>query len=212
MKKIFLAVCLSLVVLSSFVQAQEDNFPNLEFVYRDPKPVRHFDPETDPRFSDPELALKMRIIYKEENPAIKEPLRLNQRAQHFCIVGYEWQDGKRQVPVFWREFGEIIWWWGRDDNESADSEYGIYSFYPRSRSTDVERDTVSTVDGLRGSSYLIVRSGVIEVIRDCALYGRWHVIEPFEIPPVCDSGRGECEMPGVHPLSNRLSKQDRRHN
>jgi hypothetical protein len=206
MKKKSLMGCLLLLALSSFVQvaAQGDSLPDLTTLY-EPLPVRRFDPETDPNFSNPELALKMRMIYEEENPYLKEPPRINQRANHFCVIGYEWRDGMRQVPVFWREFGEVTWWRGRD-GRSADSEEGINSFSFYSRGTYVEKDTVSTVDDLGTSTYLRVRAGVIAVIRDCALNGRWVVIEPFEIPPACDSELAECELPDVHPLSRRVPK------
>jgi hypothetical protein len=205
MRNFYVVSFILVTTISSFAQAeaQENAFPDLDLVY-EPLPVRHFDPETDPRFSDPELALKMRIIYKEEPPSAKKPLRLNQRANHFCIIGYEWQDGRRQVPVFWRELGVVSWWRGRLNDQSADSEGGVNSIAIFSRHTDVEKDTVSTETDLWGSTYLMIRSGVIAVIRDCALHGRWIVIDPFEIPPACDSNIGECDEPGVHPLSKRV--------
>jgi hypothetical protein len=190
-----LSLLLLSMALPAFAQANVDAFPDLDLLY-EPQPVRHFDPEADPSFSEPELALKMRVIYEEEIH------RVNHRANHFCLIGYEWQDGKREVPVFWRELEEVTWWQGRN-SQSADSEYGVNSLYLYSRHTNMERDTVSTVADLGTSTYLRVRSGVISVIRDCARNGRWYVIEPFEIPPVCDSGLGECEMPDVHPLSRR---------
>jgi hypothetical protein len=192
MKNFFVMVFLLLIVtVPSFAQtkAEGNNFPDLGLVY-EPQPVRHFDPEADPDFSNPELALKMRVIFP----------RANHRINHFCLIGYEWQEGKREVPVFWREQGEVTWWQGRNGQE-PDSEYGVNSIYPESRHTNVE-DTVSTEDDVGTSTYLKVRAGVIAVIRDCALNGRWYIIEPFEIPPVCYSG--ECELPDVHPLSRRV--------
>ncbi|MDR2786814.1 MAG: hypothetical protein LBD06_00365 [Candidatus Accumulibacter sp.] len=207
MKRNFLAGGLLLTMLSTFAQVgaepQEEGFPNLT-TYREPRPVRYFDPETDSHFSDPELALKMRVIYEEENPDAKEH-NLNQRTNHFCLIGYEWQDGMRQVPVFWREIEEMTWWRGRSDPR-ADSEEGVNTLYLYSRHTNVEKDTVSTDADGWGSTYLRLRAGVIEVIRDCALHGRWVVIEPFEIPPACDGELGECELPDVHPLSRRLPR------
>jgi hypothetical protein len=184
MKPIFAFFCL---FSGAMCTAQETDFSHLNDVYRR-LPVRYFDTTTDAKFSAPQLAMKMLLIYESKN----------QRTNHFCVIGYEWGDGDRQAPVFWKEGEKIIWW----DGGSSESRDDLNSIAVYAKRNILGKDTVDTADEIGTSTYLMLRSGVEAIIQDCTKNGNWYVIEPFKVPPPCKDY--ECDMPGVDPLSQQI--------
>jgi hypothetical protein len=171
---------------ASLCAAQEVDFSHLDMAY-EPLPVKYFDTTADVKFSTPQLALKMFLIGAKKN----------RRTNHFCVIGYEWADGRREAPVFWKEGKEIMWW----DGGSTTSWEDVNSIR-HSKSNILGKDTVETFNEIRGSTYLMVRSGMEAIIRDCKKNGKWYVVKPFKAPPACKS-YDECQRPGVNPLSQR---------
>ncbi|WP_262389633.1 hypothetical protein [Cupriavidus campinensis] len=63
----------------------------------------------------------------------------NDQRNHFCVVGYKWSDGRKQVWVHWREPQTLILWGG-----SRYPEYVHESLIMSNRHLELATDTVPT--------------------------------------------------------------------
>ena len=130
-------------------------------------PRRFFDPRTDRDFGDPRPALAGYL----------HAHRHRRTAQHFCVVGYvpgPDSNGKvlRFAQVHWREGGRLILWEGTDPYEPREA-------LKRSRrDLDLRTDVVATDADVGGSTYLVTRAWVRQVLADCAARGRRYTLRP----------------------------------
>jgi hypothetical protein len=88
------------------------------------------------------------------------------RARHasglnnFCVLGQLADHGEKTAWIIWRQKHEIILWEGQD----------LAWVRPR-RVLDLNRDTVKSDDDLHGSSYLVTRKWVDDLISECRKAG-----------------------------------------
>ncbi|CAG2153598.1 hypothetical protein D3C87_970900 [compost metagenome] len=101
----------------------------------------------------------------------------NDQRNHFCVVGYKWSDGRKQVWVHWREPQTLILWGG-----SRYPEYVHESLIMSNRHLELATDTVPTPNDINGSTYLVTEAWWRAVADDCRKHGEKYVIKPFKAP------------------------------
>ncbi len=120
----------------------------------------------------------------------------NRTANHFCILGVQWDNGRFEIPVFWQEGKRLFYWEGNSELEEA------YRSLLLSKGIDYEKDVVETRDDINGSTYLQVRSDVEALLRDCQAHGETVTIKPFRTPIPCRSGIDRCAPPYLGHLTD----------
>jgi len=88
------------------------------------------------------------------------------RTNHFCVVGYRLKDGEKQAWVHWKEGKQLILWEAR----SPESE-NVAALVQSRRRIRLEKDVVATEAEVAGSTYLVTRSWVTEILQDCRAHG-----------------------------------------
>lgn len=131
------------------------------------KPTGRFKVSQTPHYRNPPNAIRYFLAAFHKN---------NQR-NHFCVVGYEWSNGFRQVWVHWREPQTLILWGGSRYPESVHE-----SLVMSNRHLDLATDTVPTAADLNGSTYLVTEAWWQAVANDCRKHGETYVIKPFKAP------------------------------
>ncbi|WP_454763551.1 hypothetical protein [Cupriavidus campinensis] len=101
----------------------------------------------------------------------------NSQRNHFCVVGYKWSDGRKQVWVHWQEEQTLILWGG-----SRYPEYAYRSLVMSNRHLELATDTVPTPDDINGSTYLVTEAWWHAVANDCRRHGEKYIIKPFKAP------------------------------
>ncbi|MDR0672425.1 MAG: hypothetical protein LBF93_01920 [Zoogloeaceae bacterium] len=135
------------------------------FVYRDLKPFRHFDVTADRRFATLRLALQMKLIMGKKN----------RETNRFCVLGYEWENGKRQAPIFWQEGQEMFWWNGVGGSAHWDERWGeVDPIAVHAEQNVLDADSVA-VPGPKNYGYLPLSGDMVDV--DCERNGAWYVGE-----------------------------------
>ena len=117
-----------------------------------------FDTKSDASFGDATTALHkfMHNVHMRSH-----------RVQHFCVVGYQSADtSDKRAWVYWTEGHEIILWSGASDPQSAPTAL-VYS----RRILDLKKDVVPTEADIKGSTYLVTRTWVHDVISVCRTRG-----------------------------------------
>jgi hypothetical protein len=100
----------------------------------------------------------------------------SKRRQHFCVIGYVGDGDARSVPakiawVHWREKQQLVLW------EPAAEGFKSKETLLRSRRTlDLDRDVVATDAEVAGSSYVVSRPWVDELINDCKRRGKRYLL------------------------------------
>lgn len=122
-----------------------------------------FDTRADAAFGDPTLAL--REFLRDRHIKSHKP-------QHFCAVGYQDASGmSRRAWVHWPQGGQIILWEGATDPASAKTAIA------RSRRvTDLGKDVVATEAEVKGSTYLVMRSWVDRITKECDARGAKYTV------------------------------------
>ena len=117
---------------------------------------RPFDARSSPYFGDATIPLREFLNDRHISTA---------KTQHFCIVGYQnTTDGR--AWIHWVEGHQIILWWG------ANNPLGAKSAIARSRRVlDLKKDVVPSDADLKGSTYLVTRDWVAQVLADCQARG-----------------------------------------
>jgi len=80
------------------------------------------------------------------------------KTNNFCIIGLS-TEGSRSAWVLWREGGEIILWEGGDNLNLS------------RRVIHLKSDVVATDADLHGSTYLVTRSWVDRLSKNCKSFG-----------------------------------------
>jgi hypothetical protein len=93
-----------------------------------------------------------------------------------CVVGYVLEDGTKQAWVHWQRGGRIILWEGATDPESRRDALRLSR-----RNIDLDKDVVANDSAIGGSTYLVSRKWVNDVLLDCVHFGqRYSVKLPFK--------------------------------
>lgn len=119
--------------------------------------------------SDLNLSLKGEIV----------AYRKNNETNNFCAIGLEWNNGSQRIDIFWKEITRLYYWDG-----GGNPPMDVFSL-TFSKGINYEADVVDTKKEIGFSTYLMVRSDVETLLRDCEIYGQKIVIRPFKIPEKC---------------------------
>ena len=127
------------------------------------QPTATFDTRTDPNFGDARVPLRayFRRTYK----------RTRHGPQHFCVIGYVGAEGVRTALVHWHEGKAILPWPG-----AVDDDWRAASIVLAPHKLDLTRDVVPMQADLGGSSYLVTRAWVAQVLADCRRHGTRYVV------------------------------------
>lgn len=126
-----------------------------------------FDTRTAKYFGDATVPLKAYLA-----AAVPPPVG----PQHFCIIGYDpgpddnGADGK-MAYVHWREGQRLILW-----NSVSDPAYFEDSIKWARSNLDLTKDVVATEADINGSTYLVARAWVDEILRSCAARGAQYTV------------------------------------
>lgn len=126
-----------------------------------------FDTRTAEHFGDATVPLKSYLAAAEPPPA---------GPQHFCIIGYDpgpddnGADGK-MAYVHWKEGKRLIQW-----NSVSDPAYFKDSIKWARSNLDLTKDVVATEAEIGGSTYLVTRAWVDEILRSCAARGAQYTV------------------------------------
>ena len=101
---------------------------------------------------------------------------LHTQTHHFCVIGYELDDGQPLAWVHWMETQRLILWDGSSDPEFREKGL-LYSRRDLRRDTD----TVDTAADIAGSTYLETRAWWDAVVQDCEAHGEKLLLAPFEL-------------------------------
>jgi hypothetical protein len=138
-----IALALSITVQSGFADVTQAHAPS-EVV---------FNLDTNPDFSHYREQLK--AYAKEYNPKLKNS---------FCIIGYHdtalGNDAPYRTEIYWKEGHKILSWGG-----------GKYDIAATAKAIDLLTDVVNSEDQIAGSTYLVTKKWVSDVIADCNKYG-----------------------------------------
>lgn len=111
---------------------------------------------TSPNFGDATIPLREFLRDRHAHTS---------KTQHFCIVGYQ-DNTESRAWIHWVEGQQIILWRG------ATNPQGTKSAIARSRRViDLKKDVVSTEADLQGSTYLVTRAWVDQILADCQARG-----------------------------------------
>lgn len=123
-----------------------------------------FDTRREPTYGDAAPALKKWLTRRQ--PKAKG-------TQHFCVVGYRYDDGALQSWVHWVEGRMLLLWPG-----SGDPDYAADALLFSNRQLSLDTDVVATEDDINGSTYLVTRAWVAERLADCTKAGAKYAISP----------------------------------
>lgn len=98
----------------------------------------------------------------------------NQRANHFCVVGYRWPGGDATVWVHWDEERRLLLW-----RDSSDPELRAKGLVLAQRDLRLGEDTVASADEIRGSTYRVTQAWWYAVVRDCQAHGERFTVAPL---------------------------------
>lgn len=160
--------CLSLVFsgalfgLLSMGCLAGDAFPDVF----EQKPVSRFRPSKNAYYG-PLAPPAKRLVATEEK---------NHHRQHFCAVGYKYDDGALVVWVHWKEEQRLILW--RDSTDPELREGGLVRGH---RDLKLGKDTVERKEDLKGSTYMVTRAWWDAVVSDCAAHGEKLKLAPFKV-------------------------------
>ncbi len=87
--------------------------------------------------------------------------------QNFCVLGQLAADQEKSAWIIWRQKKEIILWEGQD----------LVSTRPR-RLIHLNKDVVASKAQLHGSSYLVTRRWVRDLISECNKSGLQTIVRP----------------------------------
>jgi len=160
---------LAILFLPAVSPANGEDFSDLVYA---PPPVGHIEPLEHMQFSNQEQELKFLISQLGEVSV----------SNHFCIIGYQFADGRQEAVVIWSESNELIRWFGHRNPELAKEGFQYANSLFFSKSLDLDTALVDTPEDIHGSTFLSVRSQAEATVADCNLRGRHYTIEPF-IPP-----------------------------
>lgn len=135
--------------------------------------VARFDIAEDKAFADPEQDMRYLLVQAKRNDS----------ANHFCVVGYQWPDGKRKAAVHWQEGQRIVLWTGKSGVSDA---FKYADSMAMANSVDLKDGLVDTDEQRFGSSFLQLRSSAEGTLADCKAHGRQYLIEPFTPPSESD--------------------------
>lgn len=122
-----------------------------------------FDTRADPAFGDATTALRALVSATPSAPTGEN---------HFCVVGYRLDGGDTQAWVHWQEANRLILWEG-----SADPAFAADTIRMSRRNLDLATDVVDSEADIAGSTYLVTRAWVAEVMADCTARGTQYAIQ-----------------------------------
>lgn len=138
----------------------EDNFPSAF----DPTPTARFKPSSMVIYGNPQLPIKNLLLAEHKN----------YRTQHFCAIGYHWQNGEI-AWVHWVEEKRIIMWEQSDELSAAET-----SLRHSRRDLKLGVDTVDKPEDINGSSYLVTRDWWQAIANDCSKHGQKITVKAFK--------------------------------
>lgn len=144
---------LALAVLIRVCTAQAGNAFPASF---DPVPSARFKPSTTVIYGNPQLPIKNLLLAEHKN----------HRTQHFCVVGYQYENSEI-AWVHWVDEKRIIMWEQSDEISALET-----SLTHSRRDLKLGVDTVEKPEDINGSSYLVTRDWWQDVAKDCAKYGQ----------------------------------------
>lgn len=175
MKTTFIAICL----LFSFASKADD------WGIFNSKPVARFKVSTTTPYKEVYSEALQYYLLKEGK---------NSDNNHFCMVGYDWQDGRRSAVLFWREGNDIFdhWVLGQhpDENDYMSLTYSHIVDQKTAVFTPEKRREFYTEDEIHDDPDIIPMYGfsqndVDRQRRDCDEYGEIIVISAFSPPQNC---------------------------
>lgn len=126
-------------------------------------PTATFDTRTDPHYGDARVPIRTYLQ--------KPYIRARRGPQHFCVIGYVDEDGGRNALVHWREGKKILPWPG-----AVSAEWRADAIVLAPHKLDLMRDVVPAQADIGGSSYLVTRAWVAQVLADCRAHGTRYVV------------------------------------
>lgn len=115
-----------------------------------------FDFRRDEGFHSPVPALQRWLARRPHPP---------RGLQHFCVVGYRFEDGSTLAWVHWQEGRMLLLWEGSDPEAREDA------LVRSRRQLSLDTDVVPTEDEVHGSTYLLTKPWVDALLADCARAG-----------------------------------------
>ncbi|EHK68271.1 hypothetical protein [Achromobacter arsenitoxydans] len=152
---------LAVFVLAFPLFARGGGLPDEPF--RSP-PDERFLVSASPYYQQPERAIKNRVAY----------FKKQDKANHFCLIGYKWRDGNTQVWLHWLEDGSLVQWDGSLDREIR--EASLMDASDGVRLAEIATDGEDP--GLGGARVTSVRAWH-QLADDCEQHGQKYVIAPF---------------------------------
>jgi len=161
-----------LYLLIGLIAVKADEKEDFSDLIYDPPPVGHIEPAEHAPFSAMEQELKF-LVFKRGNPSVPN---------HFCIVGYQFENGRQEAIVLWRETHSLIAWRGHREPELAKEGFHYADSLFFSKALNLDTDLVDTWEDAGLSTFLTLRSQADAVIEDCNLHGKHYTIEPSTPP------------------------------
>lgn len=134
-------------------------------------------------------------FYKEALKYYLLKEKRNQINNHFCMIGYDWSDGRRNAVVFWNEGGYIFSDWVLGNTLSDDDYASLNNSNVIDQNTAVftpdKLRKLYTEDEIRRNPDVMPMYGYrqknVDLQRhDCEEYGEKIVIQAFARPKDCE--------------------------
>ncbi len=126
-------------------------------------PDGRFVVSASPYFHQPEVAIANRLAY----------LGKDGQTNHFCVVGYRWNDGGGMVWLHWTEEESLIRWRGNRDKEIRES-----SLMAETDAVKWGRNTYEEGDRAAMFPHTLSTRAWQQLAADCEEHGEKYVFEP----------------------------------
>lgn len=120
-----------------------------------------------PYYQQPERAISNRLAYVHKNG----------QTNHFCLVGYRWNDGTEVAWLHWKEDDSLIQWHGSRDKRIRES-----SLMNDRDGVKWGRDTFEEGDRAAMLPRTLSTRAWKQLAADCEEHGEKFVFKPF-VPP-----------------------------
>ncbi len=167
-KHVFFLLCFLFV---SDAKSNGEAFSGL--IYADDYPIAHVEPLEFEKFSMMQREMQYLIFYDGDHS----------KENHFCVVGYAFENGGTEAVVIWKEDNSLFVWRG-GEAEAAKRRFGrAFSLYRATRIGEENLyDKLPDPPYFLGGDKLATRSSFYATMEDCERHGRQYRIPAFTPP------------------------------
>jgi len=170
MKNVFVPLLFCCIAAGN-AQSETDPKSGFAALIYDPPPVDHMQPLDHPAFSELEVELKHLIFMHGDTAA----------TNHFCVVGYQFENGNQEALVVWSEPNQLIRWHGHSDPALAKEGFQYANSLAFSEALPLESRSADTPPD-NSETTAISPAEADAVLKNCREYGKHYTIGPFTPP------------------------------